>query len=169
MIFNKLTDNLCNFFKKHSILVTESGLSVTVDIDFADHPPTRVDGHNNLGSCLDGTGKIPGIGVDIIDDDSFTALNCGSTDTFTNRDSCMWGWVANERSNDQHLSVGWVEHIKTHPAEVSETLCHTLNDASFQILKRCLESLKESEFVKKGVPFHRVLLPAHISRSHLIE
>jgi hypothetical protein len=153
VIFNKPADYLCHLFKKDSIIVTESGGGVTVDIDFANYPPACVDRHHNLRSGLDGTGQVAGIGIDIIDDDSFAVLYCRSTNTFTDGDSHMGRWIANERSNDQHLSVGRIEHIETHPAEVSETPCHTLNDASFQTLKRYRESLKGSEFIKKGVSF----------------
>ena len=150
MLFNKPADKLRHLFKKDSIFFLEGGGSVTVDVDFTDNPPACVDWHHNLRSGLDGTGQVAGIGVDIIDDDSLAVLYCRSTNTFTDWDSHMGGWIANERSNDQHLSVSRIEHIETHPVEVSETPRHALYDASFQTLKRFLKSLQGSEFIKKG-------------------
>ena len=58
-------------FAEHAVLGTEGGEKVRVDVEFSGDLATDEYGDDDFGFGFERTGKIAGIGADIVDDNGF--------------------------------------------------------------------------------------------------
>jgi hypothetical protein len=105
---------------------------VAVDVDLADYRAIRAHRNNDLGSGLQGAGKIARVRVNIVHADRIVLRDCGSADSLTHGNTHMFGWRSAKRSQDEHLRIVRIEHIEARPGVVRQALPNNLDDEVLQ-------------------------------------
>ncbi len=100
-----------------------------VDIEFTNNFLVCEEGNDDFGFGFEGTGKITGVGGNIVDDNGL-ARGSGATNTLIEGDAGVRGHGALERAEDKDVAVGFLfEHVETNPIVASELFMKDGDDA----------------------------------------
>lgn len=117
-------------FAEFAVIGAESGLEVGVDVEFADDFFVREDGDYDFGFCFEGTGQIAGIGIDVVDDDSFAGGGSCAADALMERDARVGSHGAFEGAENEDVMIAvFFEHVEADPIVASEFFVKKGNDA----------------------------------------
>lgn len=117
-------------FAEFAVVGAERGVEVGVDVEFADYFFVNEDGDHDFGFCFEGTGQVAGIGIDVVDDDSFAGGGSGTADALMERNARVGSHCALEGAEDEDVIVAFFfEHVKADPIVASEFFVKKGDDA----------------------------------------
>src|SRR5258706_14753675 len=87
MGFEEFAENGGSVFAEFAVVGAEGGEEVGVDVEFADDFAADENGDDDFGFGFEGAGEIARVGVDVVNDDGFTAGGCGAAAALGKRDA----------------------------------------------------------------------------------
>ncbi len=108
-------------FAEFAVIEAEGGVEVGVDVEFADYFFVYEDGDYDFGFSFEGAGQIAGIGIDVVDDDSFACGGGGAADALMEGDARVGRHGSFEGAEDEDVMIAFFfEHVKANPIVTSE-------------------------------------------------
>jgi hypothetical protein len=107
-------------FAEFAVVGAESGEEVGVNVEFADDFAADEDGDDDFGFGFEGAGEVAGVGVDVVDDDSFAAGGSGAADALVERDAGVGRHGAFEGAEDESVAAFPFEHVEADPVVAGE-------------------------------------------------
>ena len=120
MGFEEFAESGGGVFAEFAVVGAEGGEEVGVDVEFADDFAADEYGDDDFGFSLDGAGEIAGVGVDVVDHDSFAAGGGGTADALVERNAGVGRHGAFKGAEDEHVAAFPFEHVEAYPVVACE-------------------------------------------------
>src|ERR1700675_980628 len=104
MGFEEFAEGGGGVFAEFSVVGTEGGEEVGVDIEFADDFAADEYGDDDFGFGFERAGEIAGVGVDVVDDDGCAAGGRGAADTLVKGNARVGRHGAFEGAKDESVA-----------------------------------------------------------------
>ena len=133
MLLEPAAEECGGVFAKLAILVGEGCGEMAVDVEFADDFSFDEDGDDDFGFCFQRTREIARIGIDVIDDDGFSAGGGCAANSLMKRDARVRSHGAAEGAEDEHVLGGLVlDHVKADPIVLEKICVEERDDAGHE-------------------------------------
>jgi hypothetical protein len=115
----------------------EGGGGMAIDIEFSDNFAANENRDDEFGLGFYGAGKIAGIAVDVIDDDSSSTRCGGATDALIQWNSRMGGNRSDVGAENEHGFVrrtrGLLDHVEAHPVVLGKIFLEASDDVGHEL------------------------------------
>ena len=102
-------------FAEFAVVGAEGGEEVGIDVEFADDFAADEDGDDDFGLGFERAGEVARVGVDVVDDDGFTAGGRGAADALVEGNAGVGRHGALERAEDEGVAAFPFEHVEADP------------------------------------------------------
>ena len=124
-------------FAEFAVVGAEGGEEMGIDVEFADDFAADENGDDDFGFGFEGAGEIAGIGVDVVNDDGFTAGGRGAADALVKRDPGVGRHGALEGTEDERVASFPFEHVEADPVVASEFFVEERDDGFHERFAGC--------------------------------
>ncbi len=114
-------------FTEFAVIGAKGGVSVAVDVEFADDFSVSEDRNDDFGFCFNRAGEIARIVVDVIHNECFPAGSRRAADSLIQRNARVRSRCSTKRSENEHVWIIGVNHVKAHPVVASELFVEQRN------------------------------------------
>jgi len=124
-------------FAEFAIVGAEGCEEVGVYVEFTDDFAADEDGDDDFGFGFERAGEIAGVGVDVVDDDGFSAGGRGAADALIEGNAGVRGHGALERAEDERVASFPFEHVEADPVVAGEFFVEKGDDGFHERFAGC--------------------------------